>query len=453
MRFPPGIAPALLTRISTPGNAAAILSTLALSERSAANTSTRTFDLRAISAWAALRSAAVRAMSTTLQPSSAMALAVARPMPLEAPVMRAVLPASLRSMVALEGFGMRRGAATLRPRAARKQPRPKDVPRAQRNAISAFTRVFDALWRCAADPGSRGGGRLLPCIGQANKKTSPHPARFARHPPHRSLRSRGEGCALLRQAAKPARWRGNEARRGPHHCGAAPGGVRRVARRAAVRGLRRRRARPAGDRRHALSRRDRDQGRVYQIQVRRRGRGHAGRAAGIDRGEDRRHAARHRRPPERDVFHHADRAGWGNPRAIRDRGGADRQARQPRATGDPLQGQGNGAAFRRETKRRFCRARGRGAMIPFELAEPRSLKEAIALLDGADEAVRPIAGGTALMLMMKAGVFHPTRLIALRRVADGNGIELAADGSLRLGSLATLGALERTKGLGEASRR
>src|SRR5262249_45407493 len=123
MRFPPGIAPALLTRMSTPGNAAAILSTLALSERSAANTSTRTFDLRAISAWAALRSAAVRATSTTLQPSSAMALAVARPMPLEAPVMRAVLPASLRSMVALEGFG--RGG----------EPRPYDPARPERNHV------------------------------------------------------------------------------------------------------------------------------------------------------------------------------------------------------------------------------------------------------------------------------------------------------------------------------
>jgi aerobic carbon-monoxide dehydrogenase medium subunit len=89
-------------------------------------------------------------------------------------------------------------------------------------------------------------------------------------------------------------------------------------------------------------------------------------------------------------------------------------------------------------------------MIPFELAEPRSLNEAIALLDGADETVRPIAGGTALMLMMKAGVFHPTRLVALRRVAGGDAIELAADGSLRLAALATLGALERTEGLREA---
>jgi aerobic carbon-monoxide dehydrogenase medium subunit len=89
-------------------------------------------------------------------------------------------------------------------------------------------------------------------------------------------------------------------------------------------------------------------------------------------------------------------------------------------------------------------------MIPFELAEPRSLKEAISLLDGADETVRPIAGGTALMLMMKAGVFHPTRLIALRRVSGADAIALGADGSLRLGALATLSALERTEALRDA---
>ena len=66
-------------------------------------------------------------------------------------------------------------------------------------------------------------------------------------------------------------------------------------------------------------------------------------------------------------------------------------------------------------------------MIPFELTEPRSLDEAIVLLDAEDDSVRPIAGGTALMLMMKAGVFHPTRLVALRRVAGGDAIELAGE--------------------------
>ena len=57
-------------------------------------------------------------------------------------------------------------------------------------------------------------------------------------------------------------------------------------------------------------------------------------------------------------------------------------------------------------------------MTPFELNEPVSLKEAIALIDPDDPDVRPIAGGTALMLMMKAGVFRPRRLVSLRRLGD-----------------------------------
>ena len=56
-----------------------------------------------------------------------------------------------------------------------------------------------------------------------------------------------------------------------------------------------------------------------------------------------------------------------------------------------------------------------GAMTPFELAEPKTLKEAVGLLDADDPTVRPIAGGTALMLMMKAGVFRPSKLVSLAR--------------------------------------
>ena len=40
-------------------------------------------------------------------------------------------------------------------------------------------------------------------------------------------------------------------------------------------------------------------------------------------------------------------------------------------------------------------------MKPFDLREPDSLQDAIALLDPDDPTTRPIAGGTALMLMMK----------------------------------------------------
>jgi aerobic carbon-monoxide dehydrogenase medium subunit len=54
-------------------------------------------------------------------------------------------------------------------------------------------------------------------------------------------------------------------------------------------------------------------------------------------------------------------------------------------------------------------------MNPFELVEPASLGEAIASLDPADSSVRAIAGGTALMLMMKSGLYRPRRLVSLRR--------------------------------------
>jgi aerobic carbon-monoxide dehydrogenase medium subunit len=78
-------------------------------------------------------------------------------------------------------------------------------------------------------------------------------------------------------------------------------------------------------------------------------------------------------------------------------------------------------------------------MSPFELAEPTSLSQAIALLDG--EGVRPLSGGTALMLMMKAGVLRPTRLVSLRRL----GLEkIEANGKLTIGAMTTLGALERS---------
>jgi aerobic carbon-monoxide dehydrogenase medium subunit len=81
-------------------------------------------------------------------------------------------------------------------------------------------------------------------------------------------------------------------------------------------------------------------------------------------------------------------------------------------------------------------------MTPFELEEPRSLREAINLLDPDDPSVRPVAGGTALMLMMKSGVFRPTRLVSLRRIEKKfSGVQ--ANGDLRIGAMTPLSALER----------
>jgi carbon-monoxide dehydrogenase medium subunit len=83
-------------------------------------------------------------------------------------------------------------------------------------------------------------------------------------------------------------------------------------------------------------------------------------------------------------------------------------------------------------------------MIPFDLAEPKSLADAIKLLDPDDPTIRPMAGGTALMLMMKAGVFRPQKLVSLRGI-EAKYAGIAADGShLCIGAMTTLSALERS---------
>ena len=84
-------------------------------------------------------------------------------------------------------------------------------------------------------------------------------------------------------------------------------------------------------------------------------------------------------------------------------------------------------------------------MTPFELAEPRTLREAAAMLDADDPTVRAIAGGTALMLMMKSGVFQPARLVSLRAVESRYSVvTTGGDGGLRIGALTTLSALARS---------
>jgi len=82
-------------------------------------------------------------------------------------------------------------------------------------------------------------------------------------------------------------------------------------------------------------------------------------------------------------------------------------------------------------------------MKSFDLAEPATLEEAVALLDPQDRSVRAIAGGTALMLMMKTRLFQPTRLVSLRRLnGDLRGTRLNQGGGLRIGAMTSLAELE-----------
>ncbi|MGF6753516.1 FAD binding domain-containing protein [Paraburkholderia sp. GAS42] len=84
-------------------------------------------------------------------------------------------------------------------------------------------------------------------------------------------------------------------------------------------------------------------------------------------------------------------------------------------------------------------------MIPFELARPRSLEEAIGLLDPEDPDIRPVGGGTAVMLMMKAGVLRPTRLVSLRDIEPAySQVRIGGNGELRIGGLTRLATLEHS---------
>ena len=84
-------------------------------------------------------------------------------------------------------------------------------------------------------------------------------------------------------------------------------------------------------------------------------------------------------------------------------------------------------------------------MTPFEWEEPRTLKDAVALLDPEDSTVRPVAGGTALMLMMKTGVFTPSRLVSLAKIEPHySQIRIDASGALKIGAMASLSALEQS---------
>jgi len=82
-------------------------------------------------------------------------------------------------------------------------------------------------------------------------------------------------------------------------------------------------------------------------------------------------------------------------------------------------------------------------MLDFELKRPASLDEALAMLDTDDPTVRPWSGGTALMLMMKSGVFEPSVLVDLTGIGDEHaGISAMPDGGVRIGGMATLTSLQ-----------
>jgi aerobic carbon-monoxide dehydrogenase medium subunit len=75
-------------------------------------------------------------------------------------------------------------------------------------------------------------------------------------------------------------------------------------------------------------------------------------------------------------------------------------------------------------------------MIPFEYRTPKNLKEVNANLKEFGTEAKLIAGGTALVIMMKQRLVRPSCLVSLRSVRGLNSIEIS-DGGLRIGGLTT----------------
>lgn len=77
-------------------------------------------------------------------------------------------------------------------------------------------------------------------------------------------------------------------------------------------------------------------------------------------------------------------------------------------------------------------------MKTFEYAKPASRAEAVTLLSAKGGGAVALAGGTDLLSLLKDGLVTPTRVVDLKGIPDLRGVEKQADGSLRVGALATL---------------
>ncbi|MEZ4522966.1 MAG: xanthine dehydrogenase family protein subunit M [Thermomicrobiales bacterium] len=79
-----------------------------------------------------------------------------------------------------------------------------------------------------------------------------------------------------------------------------------------------------------------------------------------------------------------------------------------------------------------------------EIHHPHSLEELFATLDGADGEAKIVAGGTALVLMLRQGLIAPSRIASLQRIEGLNEI-VERNGYVAIGATATLREVAATE--------
>ena len=80
----------------------------------------------------------------------------------------------------------------------------------------------------------------------------------------------------------------------------------------------------------------------------------------------------------------------------------------------------------------------------FRLLRPRELEDALAHLAAQKGSIRVLAGGTDLIPSMRQKLFEPHYVLDLRGISTLRGIRPQSDGSVEIGALTTIRALERS---------
>jgi len=86
-------------------------------------------------------------------------------------------------------------------------------------------------------------------------------------------------------------------------------------------------------------------------------------------------------------------------------------------------------------------------MRDFDFVEPASVREACSLLAEDPEGSLVFAGGTDILVDLKADLRRPARLVSLGRISELAGIEIGSDGRLIIGAMTTVNRIARDEGV------
>jgi len=81
----------------------------------------------------------------------------------------------------------------------------------------------------------------------------------------------------------------------------------------------------------------------------------------------------------------------------------------------------------------------------FKLLRPRTIEEAVALLDKSGGPIRVLAGGTDLIPSMRQKLFEPEYVLDLRGISALRGIKPLPDGGVEIGALTSIRSIEHSQ--------